>query len=126
MKTHITKTVAKCLNVELDDSHISTSHRLFRNSNNFSDTSNSPNQQNRKNIGISSKHPPIIVRFINRDKRNDLFRRKMLLLNSKLDAIFGSASKITVKENLTVNRKMLYDAAVDAKRDLNYKFSWTT
>ena len=46
--------------------------------------------------------------------------------NSKLDAIFGSASKITFKENLTVNRKMLYDAAVEAKRDLNYKFLWTT
>ena len=39
---HITKTVAKCLNVELDDSHLSTSHRLFQNSNNFSGTSNSP------------------------------------------------------------------------------------
>ena len=38
---HITKTVAKCLNVELDDSHISTSHRLLHNSNNFSGTSNS-------------------------------------------------------------------------------------
>ena len=50
----------------------------------------------------------------------------MLQTNSKLDAIFGSASKITFKENLTVNRKMLYDAAVDAKRDLNYKFLWTT
>ena len=123
---HITKTVAKCLNVELDDSHISTSHRLFHNSNNFSGTSHSSNQQNRKNIRIPSKPPPIIVRFTNRDKRNDLFRRKMLQTNSELDAIFGSASKITFKENLTVNRKMLYDAAVDAKRDLNYKFLWTT
>ena len=124
---HITKTVAKCLNVELDDSHISTSHRLFHNSNNFSGTCNSSNQQNRKNIRIPSKPPPIIVRFTNRDKRNDLFRRrKMLQTNSELDAIFGSASKITFKENLTVNRKMLYDAAVDAKRNLNYKFLWTT
>ena len=97
---HITKTVAKCLNVELDDSHISTSHRLFHNSNNFSGTSNSPNQQNRKNIRIPSKPPPIIVRFTNRDKRNDLFRRrKMFQTNSELDAIFGSASKITFKEN---------------------------
>ena len=50
----------------------------------------------------------------------------MLQTNSELDAIFGSASKITFKENLTVNRKMLYDAAVDATRDLNYKFLWTT
>ena len=50
----------------------------------------------------------------------------MLQTNSELDAIFGSASKITFKENLTVNRKMLYDAAVDAKRDLKYKFLWTT
>ena len=69
----------------------------------------------------------IIVRFTNRDKRNDLFRRrKMLQMNSELDAIFGSASKITFKKNLTVNRKMLYDVAIDAKRDLNYKFLWTT
>ena len=97
---HITKTVAKCLNVELDDSHISTSHRLFQNSNNFSGTSSSPNQQNRKNVRISSKPPPIIVRFTSRDKRNNLFkRRKMLQMNSELAAIFGSASKITFKEN---------------------------
>ena len=40
---HITKTVAKCFNVELDDSHISTSHRIFQNSYNFSGTSSSPN-----------------------------------------------------------------------------------
>ena len=82
---HITKTVAKCLNVELDDSHISTSHCLFLNPNNFSGTSNSPNQQNRKNIRVPSKPPPIIVRFTNRDERNDLFRRrKMLQANSEL------------------------------------------
>ena len=47
-------------------------------------------------------------------------------MNSELDAIFGYANKITFKENLTVNRKMLCNAAVDAKRDLNYKFLWTT
>ena len=50
----------------------------------------------------------------------------MLQTNSELDAIFESASKITFKENLTINRKMLYHAAVDAKRDLNYEFLWTT
>ena len=106
---HIAKTIAKCLNVELDHSHISTFHHLFQNSNNFSGTSNSPNQQNRKNIRNSSKPPPIIVRLTNRDKRNDLLRRrKMLQMNSELDAIFGSASKITFKENLMVNHKMLY------------------
>ena len=50
----------------------------------------------------------------------------MLQMNSELAAIFGSASNITFKENLTVNRKMLYDAAVNAKRDLNYNLLWTT
>ena len=97
---HITKTVAKCLNVELDDSHISTSHRLYQNSNNFSGASNSPNQQNRKNIRIRSKPPPIIVRFTNCDKRNDLFRRrKMFQMNSELDAIFGFARRSLSKKN---------------------------
>ena len=86
---HITKTVAKCLNVELNDSHIFTSHCLFQNSNNFSGTSNSPNQQNRKNICIPFKPPLIIVRFTNRDTKNDLFRRRIMLqMNSELDAIF--------------------------------------
>ena len=47
-------------------------------------------------------------------------------MNSELAAIFGSASKITFKKNLTVNHKMLYDTAIDAKRDPNYKFLWTT
>ena len=50
----VVKTLAKHLNVHLDESHISTSHRL----------ATKPD---------SKKPSPIIVRFANRDKKNEIF-----------------------------------------------------
>ena len=65
----IIKTVAKILNATLEDNHTSTSHRLIKIGNNSSTA-----QQNRTNA--DNQHPPITVRFSNRDKRNEIFRRR--------------------------------------------------
>ena len=40
-------------------------------------------------------------------------------------SIFASET-VTIKENLTTYRKMIYDAANSAKKDLNLKFLWTS
>jgi len=71
-------------------------------------------------------HPPIIARFANRDKRNELyFKKKLLNSNRKISSNFGK-SEISFKENLTGYRKMLFDAVKSAKEDLNFKFLWTS
>ena len=53
----VVKTLAKHLNVHLDESHISTSHRL-------------PTKPD------SKKPPPFIVRFANRDKKKEIFGKE--------------------------------------------------
>ena len=114
----IIKTVAKILNVTLEDNHISTSHRLIQTGNN-----SSTGQQIRTNADL--QHPPVIVRFSNRDKRNEIFRRRSFLLdNVEMKACFASQN-IALKENLTDFQKMLYEAAHQAKHDLKFKFLWT-
>ena len=61
----IAKNVAsRLLKVQLDDSHISISQRLPK-------TKTSDNDQVHYNN--AKVHPPIILRFSNRDKRNELF-----------------------------------------------------
>ena len=115
----IIKIVAKILNVTLEDNHISTSHRLIQTGNNSSTA-----QQNRMNADL--QHLPIIVRFSNRDKRNEIFRRQSFLRdNAEVKACFVSQN-IAQKENLTDYRKMLYEAAHQAKHDIKFKFLWTS
>ena len=99
----IVKTLAKHLNVHLDESHISTSHRL----------ATKPD---------SKRPPPIIVRFANRDKKNEIFgKRKMLQSNSMITSNFES-DKVSIQENLTIYKKMLFNQAKLAKQYLNFSF----
>ena len=118
----IVKTVAKALNVHVTDEHISTSHRLPVTS--ATPKLNSSQHQNRQDF---TKVPaPIIVRFSNRDKRNERFHnKKKLRYNPTCYLAFGNA-KPQIRENLTSYRKMLYNEARLAKRDLNFRFLWTS
>ena len=103
----VVKTLAKHLNVHLDESHISTSHQL----------ATKPD---------SKKPPPIIVCFANRDKKSENFgKRKMLQSNSMISSNFES-DKITIQENLTVYKKMLFNQVKLAKQYLNFSFVWTS
>ena len=100
------------LNVQLDERHISTSHRL------------------KQNEEDTRQHPPIIVRFTNRDKRNEIFRkRKMLQTNQftreSINSKFGNAN-LKITENLTRYRKTLFNTAKLANQHLHYKFLWTS
>ena len=60
------KKVANVLKVKLEDKDILTSHRIF----NDSKLSSKFGQFEIRN---NSKHPPIILRFTDRDKRNKIF-----------------------------------------------------
>ena len=80
-----------------------------------------------RNLNFKNSHPPIIVRFSNRDKRNELFSKRRLLKEKPQCTIsaFGS-SQISLHENLTAYRKSLFRAAKDAKEFLKFKFLWTS
>ena len=114
------KKVASLLKVNLEDSEISTSHRLFdatdlSRPNNITNSQNSPNQI-----------PPIIVRFINRDKRNETYTKRKLLNPKANSSPVIREGKIEIQENLTKKRKQLLNEAKKAKRSLYYKFLWTS
>jgi len=109
----IVKQVATKLKVNLDDSHISTSHRLA--------------EVNRTES--KDQHPPIIVRFSNRDKRNEIFRKRKVLRpisSSSHSNSLAKENKIEIHENLTSKRKLLLKEANKVKRNLNYQFLWTS
>ena len=107
----IVKTVVQTLNVQLDERHISTSHWL---------------KQNQED---TRQHPPIIVQFTNRDKRNEIFRKQKMLQTNQftresMKSTFGNANLKTT-ENLTRYRKTLFNTAKLASQHLHYKFLWT-
>ena len=107
----IVKHVAALLKVDLTNDQISTSHRLIPNHSN----SNMDRSKVKKNL-------PIIVRFANRDKRNEFYsKRHLLKSDSKLNT-----SRIDIRENLTSFRKSLYKEAKKVKNQLNYNFLWTS
>ena len=60
----IVRKVASLLDVTLDESQISTSHRLKM-----------PQNPDLEMHAHKNSYPPIIVRFSNRDKRNELFAK---------------------------------------------------
>ena len=110
----IVKSVAKALNVDLDEIQISTSHRLAQ------------PKRDRQQQSKSYQSPPIIVRFSDRDKRNEIFRKKkMLRSNPSVNLTFGYVY-VNITENLTKRRKTLFNTAKLAKRDLQLRFLWTS
>ena len=112
----IVRKMASLLAVTLDESQISTSHRLKM-----------PQNPDLRMHAHKNSHPPIIVRFSNRDTRNELFAKRRLLKEKPQSTIsaFGS-SQISIHKNLTAYRKSLFCAAKDAKEFLKFKFLWTS
>jgi len=84
----IIKTIAKCLYVPLDDVNISTSHRMPVMSKKRP-ISNTINRKQKSNSKSTCQHLSLIVSFSNRDKKNEIFKRKKMLINNeKLNSVF--------------------------------------
>ena len=95
----IVQKVARELNVKVSESDISTSHRLPL------------GMLNDKN-----HHPPIIVRFSNQDKRNEVFRKRHAIKphanpSSNLSSPNVIPRDFAIRENLTKFRKQLFREA---------------
>ena len=99
----IIKEMAKKINVQIKDSDISTSHRL-------------PASKN--------KHPPIIVRFTNRDIKNKIYYKRRNLIGVNDFGITGM-TKLFINENLTPKRKKLFSLAYKKRIELNYQYIWS-
>ena len=95
----IVKKVVKLLKVEVGDRDISTSHRLFNQQQTFG------SHKFYANNNISS----IIVPFANRDKRNEVYKKRRNFDISSFKEIFPNSipENFVITENLTKKRKYL-------------------
>ena len=70
--------------------------------------------------------PAIIVKFVKRETRENLYRaRRNLKSLSTVDLGCSVAKKIYVNESLTENNKELFKLCLKCKSNLSYKFLWT-
>ena len=106
--------MAECIAVELDENDISTSYRL-------------PMRKKTSSQSKRPEQPPAIIKFISRDKRDELYWAKSKLKNlTSADLGYrGTANKLFISENLTRYNKELFGKCLEARRRLGYKFIWT-
>ena len=118
---NIVKQIGGLVGVEIQGSDISISHRLTAPRSQSSTASTDNN-----NI----RDPVIIAKFARRDIRNQLYiARKGLREKSTRDIGFYRShnQKIYISESLTQRNKKLFNRCLQVfKRELNYKFLWTS
>ena len=100
--------VGDLMGVRVDENDISTAHRLPA----------SKNVINR-----------IIVKFVNRDKRNEFYKNRRLLIDKSpkdlpliSDEINNRSGKIHINESLTTYRKKLFGQINSFRKQQNYKY----
>ena len=104
----LVKEVGLLAGVEIDDRHIAAAHKL-------------PDSKNVKNR--------LIVKFIQRDKREELYKHRKNLVGkniSHLPLVEDGNGKIFINESLTSYRKRLFGRIREYKRNNNLKYLWTS
>lgn len=97
------------IDVDIDPKDISVSHRIP--------------SRNRRN-----GPPSIIVKFIRRDLRDQLYQARKKLKDfttRNLNLGHIGDNKIFISESLTSKNKELFNNALKVKKDFNFKFIWT-
>ncbi|CAB4005709.1 Hypothetical predicted protein [Paramuricea clavata] len=106
--------IGEQIGVRVEENDISISHRLA--------TGN-------RNVDSTKRDPAIIVKFVRRDIL-DRFNKAKTNLRNKTTRDIGmlrfAERKIYVAESLTQWNKKLFNKCLEAKKQLNYKFIWTT
>ena len=91
-------------------------------------------------ISVSHRNPSkgkrddphsIIVKFTRRDVRDKLYKAKKKLkafttANLSLQTVTATDNKIFISESLTKTNKDLFNKALDLRKELNFKFIWTS
>ncbi|XP_068685027.1 uncharacterized protein [Montipora foliosa] len=104
----LVKEVGLLAGVEIDDRHIAAAHKL-------------PDSKNVKYR--------LIVKFIQRDKREELYKHRKNLVGkniSHLPSVEDGNGKIFINESLTSYRKRLFGRIREYKRNNNLKYLWTS
>ena len=113
----IIRKIADLVDVDIDEDDISISHRLPI-----------PSSKPGTNKRPESRDPPIIVRFVRREVRDELYKSRTKLRNKTTQDIGierHRAQKIFIAESLTRRNHQLLNLCLQKKRELNYKFLWT-
>ena len=104
--------IGEKIGVPMQKSDISISHRI-------------PSRKQFNNEG-NPIPPAIIVKFVKRETRENLYRaRKNLKSISTADLGYSVANKIYINESLTEKSKDLFKLCLNCKKDHSYKFLWT-
>ena len=111
--TQITIKLASSIGVDLDKEEISIAHRLPQ----------------KKRIGKTrsnndKKHPTIIVRFVSRTKRNEIYARRFKAKDVETFPV-ENMENLYINENLTQRRKRLFWITKQKAKELGYSFIWT-
>ena len=110
----IVQKVGALMDLDIDDSEISISHRLPSRTSNRSDSDRAS--------------PPIIVRFVRRVVRDQFLHGRSKLKNfTTKDIDLGRIcdNKIFIQESLTSRKKALFKTCLELKKRNNFKFIWT-
>ncbi|XP_068680558.1 uncharacterized protein [Montipora foliosa] len=108
----IVKEVGKAVGVEISDIDISVSHRLPP----------SKLYKNRK-----PAPPPIIVKFVRRDTKDAFYQARTKLKDMTSKALgFPDENRMYISESLFPANRVLFNKAYKLKKDLDYKFHWTS
>ena len=108
----IVKDLGKAIGVDITDTDISVSHHL-------------PPSKFYK-----SKKPgpsPIIVKFVRRDTKGAFYRARLKLNEmTSNDLGFTDEHRMYISESLSPTNRELFNEAYKLKKDLDYKFLWTS
>ena len=112
--TQITLELANSLGVELEEEDISIAHRL-------------PKKERvgkTRSSNDSKKHSTIIVRFVSRTKRNEIYASRFKAKAIKAFPM-DKMEHLFINENLTQRTKRLFWLTKQKAKKLNYNFIWT-
>jgi hypothetical protein len=110
----IVQAVGNLTNVVINPQDISVSHRL--------------KERHGSENPMSSRPPPIIVKFVRREVKEKLYSSRRMLRNkstSELPLLNSTGNKIFILESPTKKNKDLFKETWKRKKELGYKFIWT-
>jgi hypothetical protein len=109
----VMKVASKFMDIDITEKDISVSHRLPVN----------------KGYTGNRLEPAIIVKFVRRDTKVAFYRAGSKLKNKTTrdrDLGYQAANGIYINESLTEMNKALLKCCLKTKKDLNYKYIWTS
>ena len=111
----IVKKIGALIEVDINDTDISISHRI-------------PLSNNGEAVSIPSRHPAIVVKFTNRRIRDCFYKARPKLKSYNISDIglgrYGE-NNIFIQESLTEAKRKLFKNCLKFRKEQNYKFIWT-